>query len=537
VNIRPGIIAAAIVFAATVRIFALDVDEDELSTTKGTSVEFVNYEGPHDRIDTIEEILGIGRALARASRGAGGAATVAGKYRIVHAVDSTVTGKLDADILFLLAASEVDHIENVRRILAGYLETAYSYSLPDALLLAEFITIYNAVYRGRFAYFTENYKPVVMKHLSAEAVGIATVYSKWPGATEIVIPLSERALTGGLGSLDSDVLTEDAVVDELRTREDRGIPERKEITELKEREVEEAQREIDADRKAVEQTRETVDRELEEISTDRAALAAARDEARDAGDEERAKEIEEKEEELAEREALVEETREKLDEEERAIDRREQEEEERIERIQTEREEIASEERELLEEQAPDGATTGLAGILSAGSVEQAVLFQRVESGSPSDGRFSRLLYIDPATGTIVSHSRIDSIMGRRFYEISGGLLVIAGDRSPAGEEQADLVLLDKLTLDELSRSGRSIHPESFVKPEEGETVLAVVSIDGEWVLGRFDGALSLLVNTEEPVYPQSVIVVSDDFVYAQSEDGNITTYDRETLERTGSIE
>lgn len=41
------------------------VDRDELSKGQGTSVTFTNYVGPHNRIDTVEQIVGIGQGLGR----------------------------------------------------------------------------------------------------------------------------------------------------------------------------------------------------------------------------------------------------------------------------------------------------------------------------------------------------------------------------------------------------------------------------------------------------------------------------------------
>ncbi|MCK4515150.1 MAG: hypothetical protein KAU31_07825, partial [Spirochaetaceae bacterium] len=97
-------------------LFAQEVAEDELRELGTADIDFINYEGPHDRIDTDEEIRAIGRALAAGLAGGRTEFDHAGKYRIIHAVDPSIERGLDADIIILLANAQVDHIDNVRRI-------------------------------------------------------------------------------------------------------------------------------------------------------------------------------------------------------------------------------------------------------------------------------------------------------------------------------------------------------------------------------------------------------------------------------------
>ena len=131
---------------------AQQVAEEELRSA-GQEIEFENYSGPYERVDTAEEIKAIGFLLAGSLQQDGNAGRFLDKYRILRALDPREQGKFDADILSIEAAARVDHIENVRRILAGYLEGAFAYNASDARLLARFATVYNAVYRGNLGYF------------------------------------------------------------------------------------------------------------------------------------------------------------------------------------------------------------------------------------------------------------------------------------------------------------------------------------------------------------------------------------------------
>ncbi|MCQ2556183.1 MAG: hypothetical protein MJ149_02505, partial [Clostridia bacterium] len=132
-------------------------------------------------INSIKEIKGIGASLgSTVSPDISKPVTSGsqGRYYVIHAVDET-SGKLDADILFLGNNTAVDHIDNLRRIISGYLSEAYGYSEKDADTLAVFITVYNAVYRGKLDVFKTKYKDIVLKNLSEENCGLSVNYKDW----------------------------------------------------------------------------------------------------------------------------------------------------------------------------------------------------------------------------------------------------------------------------------------------------------------------------------------------------------------------
>ena len=110
------------------------VNETEIRSV-GDTVEFINYNGPHAVINSLDQIKSIGSGLGEAVAPSRDASTTAGarnRYYVVHAVDPTTTEKLDADILFIGADASVDHIRNLRHIIASYLVSAYNYSEADA---------------------------------------------------------------------------------------------------------------------------------------------------------------------------------------------------------------------------------------------------------------------------------------------------------------------------------------------------------------------------------------------------------------------
>lgn len=46
---------------------AQEVAEEELRSVRDRRIEFINYEGPHTHIDTLEEIRGLGASLGGAA--------------------------------------------------------------------------------------------------------------------------------------------------------------------------------------------------------------------------------------------------------------------------------------------------------------------------------------------------------------------------------------------------------------------------------------------------------------------------------------
>ncbi len=217
---------------------AVEVNENEIRSTSNEVIQFENYTGPHIIIESAAAITEIGSNLGRqvaSNLNTSRAFGLNAKYTIIHALDPNETGKLDADILLLNSNAGVDHIRNLRRIITGYLMAAYGYNQRDASTLATFITVYNAVYRGRLDVFESKYKTVVTQNLTAESCGLSTRWSSWPGNTQIVIPLFD--INGGLSTVDTSVISDDNVIDSMREKDDKGMDERRNMVDIQTREA------------------------------------------------------------------------------------------------------------------------------------------------------------------------------------------------------------------------------------------------------------------------------------------------------------
>lgn len=262
-NIRKVLGCSVLCFATLAASFAISVDQPEIESVGDVNtVVFRNYTGPQVVINTAAEIRAIGSNIGRnISSDVNSSATAgeANRYQVIHVVDPSESGKMDADIFIIGSGATVDHIDNVRRILSGYLEAAYSYSTRDANTIATFVTVYNAVYRGNLDYFKGKYKDAVIRNLTTARVGIDTNYQNWPGNTQLVIPLSD--VNGGLSTIDTSIISDRNVVRSMQEDADKNIDTRKDMVDIKEREADNASEKAQAAQKQASEENEKLKQE------------------------------------------------------------------------------------------------------------------------------------------------------------------------------------------------------------------------------------------------------------------------------------
>jgi hypothetical protein len=228
---RLGLIAVFLCFAAM--LFAqqdLQVNAEELKKTQ-KEITFENYSGPVTQMNSREQIRSIGRDIATARLDKNGNIvlnkTVGDKtrYALREIADLGEPGKrpreqgLSADIIELGRNAGVDHIRNLREILAGYLEEAYHYSPEDANELAIYITVYNVTKRNRIDAFTGIYSKSVLMYLDKNKIGLADSYKDWRGKTQIVIPLYDPNGDGTF-FVEPSTLLDDEVITSLKKEND-----------------------------------------------------------------------------------------------------------------------------------------------------------------------------------------------------------------------------------------------------------------------------------------------------------------------------
>jgi hypothetical protein len=479
---------------------AQQVAEEELKSAD-REIQFINYTGPAGRIDTAEEIKAIGYVLADSLKQDGRSGRFLTKYSILRAVDPKEKGKFDADILSIDPEARVDHIDNVRRILAGYLEGAFRYAAEDARLLARFATVYNAVHRGDLPYFGSKYKAVVMSHLSAQNAGISLRYDEWPGTTRLLVPLASEAAEGKLGSLSTTELAEKKVIEEMRKQPDMGLEERKDMVELKEREIEEKLAVAQAEGQRLEQAKT-------ELEKKEAELAAATTPAEKAALEE---EVVAKKEEVKQAEAAV-------AEKEAAVASKEA--------------EVAEERAAIISDERSREAKGGEAKAAAA-SLADRLYYLKVRPRETSGSISGSLSILDPGPPAVKVTSPAAYVRGRAFYFFKEAILVVAQEGSP--NAPARLLLLDPLTLQPVKRSGEELYADSYLLIQGG-SIYAVVKSGNEYRLARFDENLAQAARSSAAVDRDSSLSLFADRIYVNSASRDVLALDARDLSQKAQV-
>ncbi|MCQ2592702.1 MAG: hypothetical protein MJ188_07940 [Treponema sp.] len=465
------------------------VNENELKSTVNENIEFINYTGPHKKIDTLSAIKGIGSSLGNTIV-PDTASTVGdkSKYYVIHAVDTSGAekNKLNADIMFIGKNATVDHIKNLRRIISAYLTSAYDYSEKDADTLAIFITVYNAVYRGKQDVFESKYKKIVLDNLSVNC-GLSVNYKDWPGNTEIVIPLNN--LKGGLSAIDTSVISDSTVVESMQEEEDKEVEPRKDMVDLKEREAEEASEKAqEAQKQATEE--QTTLNELKKEAEE------AEKEAKQDPTPENKKIAEEKKEEVEEQQKKVEEAKEEAKEQQTLADKKQNE-------AQEERKEIAQDQQEVQDKEAEIAKMGAEYGIILSDEKEM----------------LSRLVKFNVVDGQIIKKSPVTEIRNRTVYKVGTQYMAIAGENT--GNGAIKLVLIDDNEMEIVSESNEIV-AEHSVLIKDGDDYYCIIQDGNNWVVGKYDGELVLKLKSPVAVKESTPLTVTDSGIVVTARNGQL---------------
>jgi len=474
----------------TVSLWAqLEIDREELK--KGREVEFINYNGPYEKFLTFEEVRAIGVGIAQKYRQESFRETyrgVLGSFTIIHVYEpADKSQKYNADIFVIEAGAFIDHIRTLRIILAGYLQTAYGLTLDDALLVARFITLYNAVFRGDLNYFAQSYKPKVMTYLTSRDAGLALTYSEWPDKTKMLIPLSEKIKQGDFTSIDTQKLIEEELKNTLRQEPDKGIDERKQIVDFQEKQLEKKEKELVEDKKKLEEAKAKLNEEKRAIEEEKKQGLDTTDKEKEVAKKE--EEIKKTEEELAQREETLKQEENKL---------------------QKDRQEIVQDEKKTTEEK-----TVSLVTKVDTISNEKGIFLKVTPGSEDEDGQ---LVLFNFQTNKKEAETRNIRIKQRRVYIFDNTLLVVA---EPTGKGTSYLMYLDAKTLEVNKQSEEEIYKASIITTQ-GNAIFAIVVRGREMFVGKFNSALTLIARSQEEVTPLTPLVVSGSYLYAQGKDGKI---------------
>lgn len=580
-------------FIFAVQLFG-QVAVDELQVND-QGVVFENYNGPYSYRESVFEINAIGRQLSDGLKSSqDNRAAYHLKYSIQHCRDAAEAGKYDADIFSIDQDAQVEHIRNIRAIIGSFLINYYGYSRKDATTLAYFITIYNAVYRGNLTYFQSKYKSVVTVNINQENAGLSTRYSEWAGKTKIIIPITGDAAKGNLSALNTTELGNKQVVENLQTTDKRGVKERGDLVNLKEKEITQQQKALDTATKELDKQRnevikqESALKEKQQNAADQAKELAQKEaeiaqKKRDAAiltsesDKNKAqKEIAKEESQLAKDKTALDKTAAEIAAEQEALTNQKAEIadkgatlNEQQQAIDAKQNEVAADKQELAKDTAivqlgsdPEKAKEEIGQkaetlaqkeqALAAKEEKLKTLETTVKEGKSDPkmmggnfyylkvkeyldgGHYNNEVYIiDAASGKILVKSPFNDICGREYTVVPEGVIVVGHK----GKHEAGhfLTLLDPDTLALKVMGSDNIFFRSFVEVNDG-AIFAVIKDNNDFYLGKFDFNMALTARSDAKVFSDTFISFYGNNLYINSDSRDILVLDRNSLRTVDTV-
>jgi len=495
-------------------IFAIDVDKDELQSYGDKKIEFYNYVGPHQFINTIEQILGLGSQLGnQVNPDEDGNYTIGNKYSVIHSVQPEIPEGYDGDIFFIGRDGAVDHIRNLRYIIASYLESAYGYSFDDSFLLAEFVTFYNAAYYQNIEYYQNAYKEGVVKFLTPDKAGLSTHYSEWAGKSAIVIPLSESRTSETGKAIDTSEITSEEVIEVMREEDDAAIDTRKDMVELRDEEIAEEEKAIEEEKEVLAQEKEEVQEAIDEITTAEDGTEKVEEDLTEV-EKDQIRQLEEKKEDIQQEEAVLEKEQEVL--------------EEKKDEVVKMREDIADDaNKQIDEEDASDSVFTS-----KDPGVGTEVIMLKIEN--TGDGiPYGRLIKVDIDNNVITAESELNSIRGRTLTIVGGKLFAVAGMQG--GSADVKLVEIDTATLEIINEGPVTVFPDTLLWTSKNN-FFAVISEGNDLKLALFDDKLTVKATSEVSVEPYMSPLIYESSIFVQTRNGAIVELSADTLEELNKI-
>lgn len=526
-KIIKNVVAVAAVLLGSGLLFAVEVNKAELQSVSDTIV-FENYTGPHKVVDSLDDIKGIGTGIgASFSKETSGTYGNTAKYYVIHCVDDK-TDALDADIFILGKDAQVDHIRNLRHIIASYLTKAYGYEYDDAYTLATFVTVYNAVYRKNLDYYKSKYKEIVTKNLASEKAGISVSYKEWADQSQLVIPLAD--INGGLSTVDTSVISDKNVVNSMQEEDDKGIDERKNMVDIKEREADEAEekaREAQKEARKEEEELKEEKKELEEAKKEAYEAEKKAEESQKKAEEaqkkadanpndkqaqkeaaEAKKQAEKDKKDAADKKQKVEEKKTKVEEKTKKTETAKKESQKQQSKAdkkqteaQTERKEIAKDQKEVInKKEAEEGAYYALK------LVDEKELY-------------SAIVKVDKESGKELKTSAVKVIRNRIVFPDQNVFIAIAGENT--GKGAVKLVLIDKDKLEIIAESEETVAEQS-VLIQNGNDYICVVEENGHNYAAKFNSILKCTAKSNVDVKPATPIYVSGDGIFVTNKSGKV---------------
>jgi hypothetical protein len=334
----------------------------------------------------------------------------------------------------------------------------------------------------------------------------------------MLIPL-RTAADGSLSAVDTTSITGGVVVDELRKDEDRGVEQRRQMVELKEREAEDAAQKATVQRDEAAREEAGIAEERRQVMEERTRIEEERAERRPGATEEeeadRQAALNEREAALAEKEAALDAREDEVEEKKALAQANEEFAERKAEEAAAERAAISDDQREMIG-----------AGSTPARSQPSAVLGIKLIGPDSPEGIIVLVL---PSTGEQIKASALSTVRARTVVSAGGKIIAIAGEDGTGSVYR--LIEIDPLTLETVAQSKDEIHSESLIWVEGPDIYSILNGADGRKYVGRFNTELLKQAQSAIAVHPFAHIIFAGDRLLTQNIQGTMMSLDAQSLE------
>jgi hypothetical protein len=308
------------------------------------------------------------------------------------------------------------------------------------------------------------------------------------------------------------------VVEEMRKEDDRGVEQRRDMVDLKEREAARAEQKAAVEREAIRQEERRVAQERTQTNQERDNIAREREQARQ--DQAAGRDTQAKEQELARREQETDQKSEDLDRREEQLDdrredarRTEEFAEQKTTEAQQERESIAQDQQAVISDEERQAR-----GVIGA-NIEVA------------DTGLGRLVRIDPQNGEELKRSPLETVSVRTLSFFNGKIIAIAGENR--GNGAIRLIEVNNSNLEMAKQGDDDIHPNSLLWVNGSDLYAITVDLkSGVLNLGRFDANLTLQAKSAINVHPNASVTIQKDSLLTQDSSGKAVILNPADLKR-----
>jgi hypothetical protein len=316
---------------------------------------------------------------------------------------------------------------------------------------------------------------------------------------------------GPLSSIDTTVITDSRVTEELRQIPDMSIDQRKDMADFKEREADQAAQQAAAAREAIREEEQRIAREREQATTQqqqaRQEQQQIAQERQEAGADQQALDqrqqaAEQQQQEASQRQEELDQRRSDLEEQRREAERQEAFAEQKGAEAQEERRQIALDQQAIISQEPPPAQAEGVLG---------AAILNPLSS-------LGRLVKLDPNTGRETLRSPLNTVNVRTIIQIDSKILAIAGENQESGAIR--LVEINGDTLEMRKQGDDDIAPQSLLWTN-GRDIYAVINTGENLYLARFNTDLVLQANSSITVHPFASALFSGAYIVTQRADGS----------------